>query len=100
MSASYLAPTGDKITQFEGNMIDAYIEISPDSADDSVTVTEFTKVFVKGWIAIEALAGTCLQIYAKEDSTTDNKINFVMYNSDGGAATSFPDFRIHISGQH
>lgn len=95
---SYEAGTVKK-SEFSGEYQLAYVDVTIDDATGDVTLSEFDEVFVLSAEIIEDPVANCSSVTAKEDGTTENKINIKMWKSAHTAASAdWIDVRLTVLG--
>lgn len=94
---SYTATLVKSMGLSGGEAIRAY-DVSPDSSNGSITISDVTSAFVIGVVPLIETPGALAQvgILAKEDATTTNKINLKLYSSTNVEATGYKDFRVTV----
>lgn len=86
-------------SEFAGEYQLAYVVVDTDGATGDVTLSEYDEVFVLSVELNEDPASGCAYATAKEDGTTENKINIKLWENDFTAATAtYKDVRIVVLG--
>jgi len=74
------------------------VDVSPDGATGSITMSEYTTVKVLGAVPLieDPASGAQIAVQAKENASTANKVDVKLYKAENTAATAFKDFRLTL----
>ena len=95
---SYTATEVTRIGLSGGESL-AIIDVSPDAATGSITISDATSVKVVGVVSLieDPAANAQVQVQAKENGSTANQIDIKLWQaSNSAAATNFKDFRLLV----
>lgn len=73
-------------------------DVSPDSSNGNITISDVTSAFVVGVVPLIEDPGALAQvgILAKENATITNQIDLKLYSSTNVQATGYKDFRVTL----
>jgi len=74
------------------------VDVSPDAATGSITMTEYDTVRVLGVVPLieDPAANAQVAVQAKENDSTENKVDIKLWKGSNDAATAYRDFRLTL----